>query len=150
MKKCRRCVRDAHGKNRRREIARKTTRMTGGRKRRVFPVGSRRGVRTVRAMKKISGVLAALALPFCFSGCDRNEVTSSETVPGGQPAVEQFSAPVAVPEGALGSHPQAALSDGETAKFEAWCKRYGLDPKDTAMLDADPDRSEERRVGKEC
>ena len=31
------------------------------------------------------------------------------------------------------------LPEDETAKFEAWCRKYGLDPKDPAMLDADPD-----------
>ena len=34
----------------------------------------------------------------------------------------------------------AGLSEEENVKFEAWCKRYGLDPKDPSMLDADPDR----------
>lgn len=51
-----------------------------------------------------------------------------------------MSAPVALPEGVLGGGGMAALSDDETAKFEAWCRKYGLDPKDPAMLDADPDR----------
>ena len=91
-------------------------------------------------MKRTSGVLIALALAFCFAGCDRNEVTSSETVPGGPPPAEQLSAPVALPEGTLeGSRPQAAISDDETARFEAWFRKYGLDPKDPAMLDADSD-----------
>lgn len=90
-------------------------------------------------MKKISGVLVALVFPLCFGGCDRNQVTSTETMPSTQPAAEPLSAPVALPEGAIGSRPQAALSEDETAKFEAWFRKYGLDPKDPAMLDADSD-----------
>ena len=90
-------------------------------------------------MKKTSGVLIALVLPLCFGGCDRNQVTSTETMPSTQPAAEPLSAPVALLEGAIGSRPQTGLSDDETAKFEAWFRKYGLDPKDPAMLDADSD-----------
>jgi len=50
-----------------------------------------------------------------------------------------LSAPVSLPEEALGNRPQATLSDDENAKFEAWCRKHGLDPKDPAMLDADTD-----------
>ena len=95
-------------------------------------------------MKRTSCVLIALALPLWLGGCDRNEVTSSETLPNRQPAAqpgaEQLSAPVALPEGALETRPLAGLPADETAKFEAWCRKYGLDPKDPGMLDADPDR----------
>ena len=59
-------------------------------------------------MKKISRVLIALVLPLCFGGCDRNQVTSTETMPSTQPAAEPLSAPVALIEGAIGSRPQAA------------------------------------------
>ena len=90
-------------------------------------------------MKKRPRVLIALAFPLCLGGCDRNAVTSSESAPKAQPGVEQLSAPVALPESVLGNRAQAAFSDDENAKFEAWCRRYGLDPKDPAMLDADPD-----------
>ncbi len=82
----------------------------------------------------------ALALPFWLASCDKNGVTSTEKVPQGQPTSEPLSAPVALPEGVLGSRPMAGLSQEENAKFEAWCKRYALDPKDPSMLDADPDR----------
>ena len=94
---------------------------------------------TVRAMKIFSRVLIALVLPLCLGGCDRNDVTSSETVPKAPPGTEQLSAPVALPDGVLGNGPQVAVSDDETAKFEAWCRKYGLDPKDPAMLEADSD-----------
>jgi Bacterial TSP3 repeat len=90
-------------------------------------------------MKKTSRVLIALVSPLCIGGCDRNDVTSSETVPDAQRGAEQLSAPVALPDGVLGNTPRAALSDDETVKFEAWCRKYGLDPKDPAMLDADTD-----------
>ncbi len=83
--------------------------------------------------------MLALAFPLWLAGCDRNEVTSTEKLPPLPPASESLSAPVALPEAAIGSRPVAALSEEENVKFEAWCKRYGLDPKDPAMLDADPD-----------
>lgn len=50
-----------------------------------------------------------------------------------------MSAPVGLPDIVQKANPQAVLSEEENAKFEAWCKRYGLDPKDPLMLDADPD-----------
>ncbi len=90
-------------------------------------------------MKKMSRVLIALVLPLWLGGCGREDVTSSETVPKAQPDAEPLSVPVALPESVLGNRPQAALSDDETAKFEAWFRKYGLDPKDPAMLDADSD-----------
>jgi hypothetical protein len=96
-------------------------------------------------MKRNRRALIALALPLCLGGCDRNKVTSSERVPEVRAPEEQLSVPVALPEGVMELRPQAAaaLSDremtNETAKFEAWCKKYGFDPKDPAMLDADAD-----------
>jgi hypothetical protein len=94
-------------------------------------------------MKKTSRVLISLVLPLWLGGCDKNEVTSSETSPATRPGTgsdtAQMSAPVALPDGLMGRNPQAANSDDENAKFEAWCRKYGLDPKDPAMLDADPD-----------
>ncbi len=105
----------------------------------AFPVGSFGGARTVRGMKRKSVVLLALALPLCLGGCGRNEVTSSEAVPPTAQSGEPLSVPVIMPEAALGGRTQAALSDDETAKFEAWFRKYGLDPKDPAMLDADSD-----------
>lgn len=90
-------------------------------------------------MKKTSRVLIALALPLWLGGCNRNDVTSSETVPAARPDAEPLSAPVALPESVLGNRPQTALSEDETAKFEAWFRKYGLDAKDPAMLDADSD-----------
>ena len=90
-------------------------------------------------MKNSSRVLMALALPLWLGGCNRNDVTSSETVPDARPDAEQLSAPVALREDVLGNRPQTALSEDETAKFEAWFRKYGLDPKDPAMLDADSD-----------
>ncbi len=48
--------------------------------------------------------------------------------------------PVSLPDNVIASRPHYAASDEENAKFEGWCKRYGLDPKDPGMLDADPDR----------
>jgi hypothetical protein len=77
-------------------------------------------------------MLTALVLPVWFGGCNRNEVTSSETVPD----AGQQAAPAA---GAPGGPAQAGISDAETAKYEAWFRKYGLDPKDPAMLDADTD-----------
>jgi hypothetical protein len=106
---------------------------------RAFHVGSQRGVHTLRAMKKSAHVMMALAFPLWLAGCDRNAVTSTETVPPAQPPADQLSAPVALPESVLGSRPQAALSQEENAKFEAWCKKYALDAKDPGMLDADTD-----------
>ncbi len=90
-------------------------------------------------MIRTSRVLFALALPLWLGGCNRNEVTSSETVPEVVEAKEQLSAPVALPESVLGGQPQSGISDAETAKYEAWFRKYGLDPKDPAMLDADSD-----------
>ena len=87
----------------------------------------------------MSRVLFALALPLWLGGCNRNEVTSSETVPDTGETKEQLSAPVALPESVLGGSPQTGISDAETAKYEAWFRKYGLDPKDPAMLDADTD-----------
>jgi len=83
-------------------------------------------------MKRTVCVLTALAFPLWLGGCNRNEVTSSETVPdAGQPSAPAASAP--------GGQAQAGISDAETAKYEAWFRKYGLDPKDPAMLDADTD-----------
>jgi hypothetical protein len=90
-------------------------------------------------MIRTSRVLFVLALPLWLAGCNRNEVTSSETVPDASAGKEQLSAPVALPESVLGGRPQAGISDAETAKYEAWFRKYGLDPKDPAMLDADSD-----------
>jgi hypothetical protein len=104
----------------------------------VIRVGSRGGVRTVRAMKRTVCVLTALVLPVWLGGCNRNEVTSSETVPDAS-AAGQPSAPAVSPAGAPGGQAQAGISDAETAKYEAWFRKHGLDPKDPAMLDADTD-----------
>lgn len=106
---------------------------------RAFPVGARRGVHTVRRMKNTSRVMLALAFPLWFAGCDRNNVTSTEKLPPMPAPAEPLSAPVALPDVTIGSRGFGAFSEEENAKFEAWCKRYGLDPKDPAMLDADPD-----------
>jgi len=90
-------------------------------------------------MNKAVRLVIALAFPLSFGGCDRSDVTSTESVPEAPSPAEQLSAPVALPDGVMGLRPLAATSDEENAKFEAWCKRYGLDPKDPGMLDADPD-----------
>ena len=84
--------------------------------------------------------MLALAFPLWLAGCDRNNVTSTEKLPPMPGPAEPLSAPVALPDIMIGSRPMAAFSEEESAKFEAWCKRYGLDPKDPGMLDADPDR----------
>jgi hypothetical protein len=83
----------------------------------------------------------SIALPLVFAACDRTGVTSVETPPdSGQPA-----APAAPPSaeggqpGTAAPKPPAAISANETAQFEAWFAKYGLDPKDTAALDADSD-----------
>lgn len=91
-------------------------------------------------MKNIPRVMFALAFPLWLAGCDRNGVTSTEKLPPMPAPAEPLSAPVALSEAALGARPLAAISEDESAKFEAWCKRYGFDAKDPAMLDADPDR----------
>ena len=111
----------------------------------VFPAGrlttlerpSRRA--TVRAMKKTSRVMIALVLPLWIGGCDRSGVTSSETVPPARAVPEPMSAPVALPDAVTGGTRQTAFSDDENARFEAWCRKYGLDSRDPAMLDADTD-----------
>jgi hypothetical protein len=95
-------------------------------------------------MKKTTGAFFLLMLPLWIGGCDRPAVTSSESAPASSPEPRPgegvLSAPVALPDAGLGEHPKGSLVDEENAKFEAWCKRYGLDPKDPGMLDADPDR----------
>ena len=48
--------------------------------------------------------------------------------------------PVALPDGLLAAGLQTGLTVEDNAKFEAWCKKYNLDPTDPGMLDADPDR----------
>ena len=106
----------------------------------AFHVGSRRGADTVRGMNRISRVMTVVAIPLCLVSCDKSGVTSTEKVPQSPPTSEPLSAPVALPDGVLGSRPMSGLSQEENAKFEAWCKRYGLDLKDPSMLDADPDR----------
>ena len=101
-------------------------------------------MRTVARMKRTTGVFFVLTLPLWIGGCDRAGVTSSESAPVASPDSQRgpgnLSAPVALPEAALGERPPSAFAEEENAKFEAWCKRYGLDPKDPGMLDADPDR----------
>jgi hypothetical protein len=91
-------------------------------------------------MKRTSRVMLALAFPLWLAGCDRNNVTSTERVPQLPAPAEPLSAPVALPDMTFGGRPLAAFSEEESVKFEAWCKRHGLDPKDPAMLDADSDR----------
>jgi Bacterial TSP3 repeat len=83
--------------------------------------------------------MMALVLPLWLGGCDRNDVSSTEVAPKASQSMEQMSAPVALPEGVLGARLQGGVSEDENAKFEAWCKRHGLDSKDPAMLDADTD-----------
>lgn len=90
-------------------------------------------------MKRISRVLIVTLLPVWIGGCDRSDVTSSETVQNVQRPKEALSAPVSLPEGVMDSLPRGATLEDENAKFEAWSHKHGLDAKDPAMLDADPD-----------
>ena len=96
-------------------------------------------------MKRTTRAFLTLAFPLCLGGCDRGVVTSSESLPGAspnaQPGTGQISAPAALPDSFAGGGGQvAALPDEDNAKFEAWCKRYKLDPTDPGMLEADSDR----------
>jgi hypothetical protein len=90
-------------------------------------------------MKRIPRVLIVTLLPLWIGGCDRNEVTSSETVRTGQPPKAPMSAPVSLPEGVMDSRLQGGSLEDENAKFDAWCAKNGLDSKNPAMLDADTD-----------
>lgn len=97
-------------------------------------------------MTRTTHALIALALCASLGGCDRPEVTTSETAPrsipnpdfSGMPGSTPMSAPVALPESVLGV--REAISEEENVKFEKWCKRFNLDSSDPAMLDADSDR----------
>jgi hypothetical protein len=84
-------------------------------------------------------VLTALAFPLWLGGCNRNEVTSSETVPDAGAGNDKPPVPATPPGSVPGAGPQSGISDAETAKYEAWFLKHGLDPKDPAMLDADTD-----------
>jgi len=76
----------------------------------------------------------ASLLALALAGCERKAVTSTEVSPESNGAVTP-PAPSAAREGEL----LPGVSAEETAKFEAWFRKYGLDPKDPAMLDADSD-----------
>ncbi len=106
-----------------------------------FPLARLCRLHRIRAMKRTSAAFLALALPLWIGGCNRSDVTSTETVPTGPAAnAEPMSAPVALPDGIARETAKTGFTDEESAKFEAWCKRHGLDSKDPAMLDLDTDR----------
>lgn len=119
--------------------------MTGGmpmesRDVRAIHVGASGAVSTVPLMKRTTVVSLAVALPFWLGSCDRAGVTSSESVPNSRSGAGGVTPPVALPDTVMGMRPQAGIADEDNVKFEGWCRRFGLDPKDPAMLDADPDR----------
>ncbi len=92
-------------------------------------------------MKRTNAAFLALVLPLWIGGCNRSDVTSTETVPSGpQTNAEPRSAPVVIPDGAARDNARSGFSDEENAKFEAWCKKHSLDSKDPAMLEMDSDR----------
>ena len=80
-------------------------------------------------------------LAMTFAGCERKAITSSEN------ATEPKDAATAADVPATGTTPGSAnktilptgISAEETAAFEAWFRKYNLDPKDPAVLDADTD-----------
>lgn len=106
---------------------------------RAIPVGAPGVVSTLRLMKKTTFVSLALALPFCLGSCDRAGVTSTESTSNSRSGTGAMTPPVALPDTVMGTRPQGTLADEENVKFENWCRRFGLDPKDPGMLDADPD-----------
>ena len=76
-----------------------------------------------------------------LAGCNRKEITSVENAPEPKDAASGGGAPASAT--ATGGGEKGVLLNGisaeETARFEAWFRKYGLDPKDPAMLDADTD-----------
>ena len=76
-----------------------------------------------------------------LAGCDRKEVTSVESAsdvkePANDAVVAATTPPPAVVEKSV---LPSGISAEDNAAFEAWFRKYGLDPKDPAMLDADTD-----------
>ena len=76
-----------------------------------------------------------------LAGCDRKEVTSAESAPDAPVSANDPKVP-ATPSPDAGVE-KTVLPSGitaeENAAFEAWFRKYGLDPKDPATLDADTD-----------
>jgi len=83
--------------------------------------------------------LTALVLLLLIVGCERKAVTSSEVVPDVGPEKPQLPPPVVMPAIAVGPESRTGVSGDETAKFEEWFLKYGIDSKNPAMLDADTD-----------
>jgi hypothetical protein len=87
-------------------------------------------------IKPVCWLLASsflVALP----ACNRREVTSTESAPeeGGMATSPPAGGPPARPAGEL----LPGVSAEETANFEAWGRKYNLDFKDQATMDADSD-----------
>jgi hypothetical protein len=83
-------------------------------------------------MKTPSPTILAVASAILLAACNRSEVTSVEVPP--EPGAPAAPGTATTPAG-----PAAAVSAEDTAQFEAWFRKHGLDPKDAAMLDADSD-----------
>jgi Bacterial TSP3 repeat len=74
-----------------------------------------------------------------LAACERKAVTSSESVPEVGSEQPSLPPPVVMPEIALGPQSGTGVSGDESAKFEEWFLKYGIDSKNPAMLDADTD-----------
>jgi hypothetical protein len=90
-------------------------------------------------MKRFLCLLFVMVAPLFFAGCEKGAITSSESLPDSPPPKTQLPPPVVMPAVALGGDAASGISVDETAKFEQWFLKYGLDPKNPAMLDADTD-----------
>lgn len=88
-------------------------------------------------MKSPCPAVLSIVSSIFLVACDRNAVTSVETPPdsGAPPA------PAAEPAQTTPPAPTttAGVSPDEATQFDEWFRKHGLDPKDTAMLDADSD-----------
>jgi len=94
-------------------------------------------------MNRFARPLMLPAILVTLAACGRNEITSVESAPEQKEVASDAAAP-AEPAATASTAPTATvliegISAEETARFEAWFRKYGLDPKDPGMLDADPD-----------
>jgi len=89
-------------------------------------------------MKKSFRPLIVFLLPLFLVGCERQGITSSESIPENAPEGSQLPPPVVMPAAALGAS-VTGVSGDETAKFDEWFMKYSIDPKNPAALDADTD-----------
>ena len=94
-------------------------------------------------MNRSACLLLLSFLVVTLAGCGRKEVTSVESALDPTEPANAAAAPAATTTTVPGAGDKTILPSGisaeETARFEAWFRKYGLDPKDPAMLDADSD-----------